>query len=95
MVQVVTTITQRSQVTIPAEVRRVLGLKPRDKVAFTIDGEEVRLSPVKYTIESVAGSLPPLHEGPQDFEEQIRQAKDERAERTVRGVTDRRTGLDR
>ena len=95
MVQVVTTMTQRSQVTIPAEVRRVLGLKPRDKVAFTIDGEEVRLSPVRFTVESVAGSLPPLNDGPQDFDELIRQAKDERAERTVRGVTERRAGRDR
>ena len=31
------TTTQRNQVTIPAAVRRLLGIKPRDKVAFTID----------------------------------------------------------
>ena len=84
----VTTLTQRSQVTIPAEVRRVLGLKPRDKVAFAVEGEEVRLRPVRYTLESVAGSLPPLHDGPQDFDEQIRLAKEERAERTVRSLRD-------
>ena len=80
----VTTLTHRSQVTIPAEVRRVLGLKPRDKVAFAVEGGEVRLRPVKHSLESVAGSLPPLHDGPQDFDEQIRLAKDERAERTMR-----------
>ena len=36
MREITTTLTQRSQVTVPAEVRRLLGLKPRDKVTFTI-----------------------------------------------------------
>ena len=41
MKEITTTITQRSQVTVPAEVRRVLGVKPRDKITFTIaDGDE-------------------------------------------------------
>lgn len=82
----VTTLTQRSQVTVPAEVRRVLGLEPRDKVAFAVLDGEVRLRPLKYMLESVAGSLPPLHDGPQDFDEQIRLAKEERAERTMRSL---------
>ena len=30
MKEITTTLTQRSQVTVPAEVRRLLGLKPRD-----------------------------------------------------------------
>jgi AbrB family looped-hinge helix DNA binding protein len=83
MHEVVTTMTQRSQVTVPAEVRRLLGLKPRDRVAFEIDGDEVRLKPVKWTLESVAGSVKPLHDGPQDFDEMIRQAKEEVAERSI------------
>ena len=83
MHEVVTTLTQRSQVTVPAEVRRILGLKPRDHVAFEIDGDEVRLKPVKWTLESVAGSVKPLRDGPQDFDEMIRQAKEEVAERYI------------
>jgi AbrB family looped-hinge helix DNA binding protein len=89
MSEYVMTMTQRSQVTVPAEVRRVLGLKPRDQVAFEIDGEEVRLKPVKWTLESVAGSVEPLSDGPQDFDEQIRQAKEEHAERYVRKMMGR------
>ena len=85
--QIVATMTQRSQVTVPAEVRRVLGLKPRDKVVFTIEGSEVRLAPAEYTLESVFGSIEPLTDGPQDFEEQIRQAKEERAEEAIRKLS--------
>jgi antitoxin PrlF len=84
MHEFVTTLTQRSQVTVPAEVRRVLGLKPRDRIAFTVEGSEVRLVPVKHTLESVFGAIEPLTDGPQDFDEQIREAKEERAEQTVR-----------
>lgn len=82
-----TTITQRGQVTIPAEVRRVLGVKHRDKVAFTIEDGEVRLAPVSFTLESVYGSVKPSKK-PEDFEEISRAAKDEKAERTVRELSE-------
>jgi bifunctional DNA-binding transcriptional regulator/antitoxin component of YhaV-PrlF toxin-antitoxin module len=86
--QIVTSLTQRSQVTLPVEVRKVLGLMPRDKVAFIIDGSEVRLKPARYTLESVAGSVEPM-EGVQDFDEQIRQAKEERVQRTIEQMCER------
>ena len=79
-----TTMTKRGQVTVPAEVRRLLGLRPRDKVVFRIEDGRVQLAPVRYTIESAFGSVQPLPTAAEDFEEQIRQAKEERAERTVR-----------
>ena len=82
MKEITTTITQRSQVTVPAEVRRVLGVKPRDKVTFTIADGEVRLRPVSYSLESAYGSVEPAGE-PQDFDELSRAARDARAERTL------------
>ena len=82
MKEITTTITQRSQVTVPAEVRRVLGVKPRDKVTFTIADGEVRLRPVSYSIESAYGSVRPSGE-PQDFAELSRVARDAKAERTL------------
>ena len=83
MKRFVTTVTQRGQVTLPAEVRRVLGVGPREKVAFTVDGEEVRLMPASFTLESAYGSVEPLS-SPQDLEELSRIAKQERAERVGR-----------
>jgi antitoxin PrlF len=77
MKALVASITQRSQVTIPAEVRRKLGLKPRDKVAFVIEGDQVRLEPVAFTLETAFGCVTPLAR-PGDFEERVRQAKEAR-----------------
>ena len=82
--EIVTTITQRSQVTIPAEVRRVLGLKPRDKVAFTIREDGVRLTPAPFTLESAYGSVQPGDGSAHRMEDFIRAAKDDKAERTLR-----------
>lgn len=37
------TLTTKGQITIPADVRRRLGLNPGDHVAFIVAGDEVRL----------------------------------------------------
>ncbi len=82
MKQITTTITQRGQVTIPAEVRRMLGVKPRDKVAFTIENGEVRLAPVPFSLESAYGSVKPASQA-EDFESVTQAAKDSKAEMTA------------
>jgi AbrB family looped-hinge helix DNA binding protein len=84
MRELVTTMTQRGQITVPAEVRRLLGLKPRDKVAFAIEDGTVRLVPVAFTFEAAYGSVEP-REG--SFDDQIRAAKQERAAGRARAVT--------
>ncbi len=81
-----TTITQRGQVTIPAEVRRILGVKPRDKVTFTILDGEVRLSPVSLTLESAFGSVKPSKR-PEDFDAISRAAKQAKSEQTTHELT--------
>jgi len=62
MKEIVSTITSKDQVTIPAEVRRSLGLKAKDKIAFVIESEgEVRLKVPRYgdigSLRGKAGSL--------------------------------------
>ena len=83
MRQITTTVTQRGQVTIPAEVRRVLGVKHRDKVTFTIKNGEVRLAPAAFSLESAFGSVKPS-KSPEDFDEVSRLAKEAKVEKTVR-----------
>ncbi|MCL4545085.1 MAG: type II toxin-antitoxin system PrlF family antitoxin [Chloroflexi bacterium] len=83
MKELLTTVTQRGQVTIPAEVRRLLGVKPRDKVAFTIAEGRVELAPARFTLASAYQSVPPLQQ-PLSDEEMAKLAKEEKAERTVR-----------
>ena len=87
MREITTTLTQRSQVTVPAEVRRLLGLKPRDKVTFTIAEGEVRLKPVAYNLESAYGSVKTSRK-PKDFDALSRAARDARAERTLRKMSE-------
>ena len=58
MTSVVATITSKGQVTIPAEVRKHLGVKTKDKVVFTLGPEgkaTVEAAPYP-TIESLAGA---------------------------------------
>ena len=60
MKELVTTMTQKGQVTIPVEIRHLLGLKAKDKVAFSIDKGNVMLAPAKYTLETAYGAVKPL-----------------------------------
>lgn len=43
MSELVTTLTQKGQVTIPAPIRARLGLKPSDKIQFEVEGDVVKL----------------------------------------------------
>ena len=66
MKEIVATMTQKGQVTIPVEIRNLLGLKAKDKVAFSIDEGNIRLAPARYTLENVFGVVKPLNK-PENF----------------------------
>jgi AbrB family looped-hinge helix DNA binding protein len=55
-----TTLTTRGQVTLPAEIRKMLGVQPRDKVTFEVEGTDIRIVPSTFTVASVRGSVPAL-----------------------------------
>ena len=74
----VRTITSKGQVTIPKEVREVLGLRPNDKVRFSLENGHVVLRKAYPSLAEVIGSLPPLG---LPIEDAIDQAKEERAQR--------------
>jgi len=77
-----TTVTQRGQVTIPVEVRRILGLKPGDRLVFRVEGSSVTLAPAPFDLDSAYGSIKPLHE-PEDFEEISRIAREDKIQETL------------
>jgi len=62
------TITAKGQVTIPAEIRKALGLKPGDKVAFTLNQGEVKLEPSPSALRDGFGAVRPRRK-PEDFTE--------------------------
>ncbi len=62
-----TTLTQKGQVTIPSEIRSRLGLKPRDKVVFELEGDVAKLRRAPSKILKWYGSVTPK-ERPEDFD---------------------------
>ena len=44
MRELLSTVTAKGQVTIPMEIRRLLKVKPHDKIAFILEGEQVKLA---------------------------------------------------
>jgi len=83
MTEYITTVTQKGQVTIPGELRRVLGLKPKDKVAFELVNGEVHLRPIRSTLLAGYGSVKPRNR-PEDFRKIRREIEEEMAEEVIR-----------
>jgi AbrB family looped-hinge helix DNA binding protein len=50
-------MTQKGQVTVPAAIRAHLGLKPRDRVRFEVDGAEVKIKPAPSRIARHFGAV--------------------------------------
>ena len=85
MKQIVSTISSKGQVTIPADVRRHLGVGAADKVAFVfVDEGKVELRPAEYTLESVLGSIEALPNESVDLDREIEEATAAEADRIVR-----------
>jgi len=80
------TITERGQVTIPAAIRRLLGVGPRDKVVFEVDESgTVRLAPMRYTVASAYGAVRAI--GREDDVKTVsREAREDRADQIVRDL---------
>ncbi len=55
MQQPVTSMTKKGQVTIPADIRKLLGLEPHDKVAFVVEDNQVRITAAISVAERTAG----------------------------------------
>jgi AbrB family looped-hinge helix DNA binding protein len=64
-------VTSQGQVTIPAEIRRRLGIARPGKVAFVVDGNDVRLRAPKFTLEDVFGTIPAVPGTSDDLDDEI------------------------
>ncbi len=91
MIESVSRLTSKGQVTIPQKIRQHLGIGPSDKVAFVIaDDGQVVVRPARFTIADLAGIVPALPPGStQDIDEQIRSAMDDMADRIVQEMEGR------
>lgn len=76
------TMTDRGQVTVPTEVRKLLGLG-KGPVNFIIEDGVVVLERPALSWRDVGGSIKPLRT-PEDWDARIREAKEEKAAETIR-----------
>jgi antitoxin PrlF len=85
MKEILSTITSKGQITLPIEVRRHLGVATSDKVAFVFEEDgKIELRPARFTVRALRGIVPPLPDRETiDFEDQIDEAFEEKANRIV------------
>ncbi len=50
-------MTKKGQVTIPASIRKRLGLREGDRVAFVEEGEKVQLRPLRNDVTAIFGMV--------------------------------------
>jgi antitoxin PrlF len=68
-------VTSKGQVTIPVEIRRLLGVGARDKVVFRVEDNQVRITRSGSVVERTAGAL--AGRGPRLSAEEERAAAEE------------------
>ncbi len=91
MREFVSTVSSKGQVTIPADVRRQLGVGSADKVAFVLTDEgKVELRPARFSLESVLNSLDALPNESLDLDAEIEAATEEAAAKRMRRLERRR-----
>jgi AbrB family looped-hinge helix DNA binding protein len=78
-------VSPKGQITLPAEVRHRLGIKPKDTVTIQVEGSEVRIMPAAFTLETAAESVPALAE-PLTWEEIEARIKEDRDERITHAL---------
>ena len=83
MKAMLSSVSPKGQATLPAEIRRVLGIKPKDKVAFRLEGDEVKIVPARSPLDDsyqAVSALKPARSW-KDFEAVV---AEERAQAVVR-----------
>lgn len=70
------TVSDLGRVSIPAQIKKRLNLKAKDKVNFRVKHDQVYIEPVPMSLEAIAGSVMPRQPG-KDIDQQIREAKEE------------------
>ena len=78
----VKTITTKGQVTIPVEIRRLLGVKANDQIRFRIIEGKVEIEPVSMTLEETFASVTPMQR-PENFGELRAIAREEHIHRVL------------
>ena len=58
MKELLSRVSEKGQVTIPLEIRQALAIKPRDKVAFKMEGGEVKMVAASTSLNASYQAIP-------------------------------------
>jgi antitoxin PrlF len=78
MKEILSVVTRKGQITLPAELRKLLGIEEGDKVALSLlgaDQRQIRVRPVRSVAELTFGAVTPRKQ-PEDFNELRQQFED-------------------
>lgn len=78
MKEFISSVSPKGQITLPMEIRKQLGIKPRDKVAVSLGEDGVKVTPVSGRLAESFGAVPSLKEA-RTLEEMTRIANEEHA----------------
>ncbi len=87
------TVTSKGQLTLPAPVRRTLGIDPGDRVTIVVDADAGRAEfrRVEHDVDSVFGLIPALPDvETDDFDDLIEEAMADHADQVVRRLREGR-----
>ena len=76
-------VSPKGQITIPVEIRRMMGVKPKDKVAFRLEGDQVKIAPARSPLDESYQAIPALKPG-RSWKEIERLAAEEHAQEAAR-----------
>lgn len=83
MKEFLSSVSPKGQITLPIEMRRQLGVKPKDKVIMRLEGDHVAVRSASATLAHVFGSVEPPT-STDDLKAIEQAAREEQAEREVR-----------
>jgi len=86
--EIVSSVTERGQVTVPAEVRKLLGLDKKGPLTWVIEDGVVQVRRPGRTLEQSFGAIRPVN-SPEDWDARIREAREDKAEETLRKLRSR------
>ena len=78
-----TVVTRKGQITIPAPIRKRLGIKQGDSMTFQVEGKEVKLKPAHSTLTEGYQSIPALKK-PLTWKEMERIAHEDHVEEIMK-----------
>jgi AbrB family looped-hinge helix DNA binding protein len=79
MKEYLSSVSPKGQITIPIEIRRHLGVRPKDKVVITLDGDEVKIALATSRRYKESFQAVPALQEPRTIEEMIAIAQEDHA----------------